>query len=331
MKNHKVSIIVPVYNAENFLKKCINSILNQTERSFELILVNDGSKDKSGELCDNYARKDARVKVIYQKNSGVSVARNNGIKAASGEYIGFVDSDDWIEPDMFEKLIKEAEENDADIVMCDTTTVYSDGRTEADTITQLNDDKIIEKKEFFPGLLLEMAGSACRCIYKNSLIVTNEIAFPEGLKFSEDRIFNLYAMGQANKICYIKEAYYNRFVNTESAVHRFHADYFDACKLAASGTDNAIRIAWNDDKDYQTAYLSQFISGAFSAVANYYYKTSTLTSKERKNAVKALCDDKQLRRAIERYGADRKSQWILDRNYTMLSTYAKLANFKHGR
>ncbi|MGM9600100.1 MAG: glycosyltransferase [Faecousia sp.] len=331
----KVSIIVPVYNAESELKKSVDSILTQTETALEVILVDDGSKDNSLKICRQYANTDSRVRVIHQENAGVSAARNAGIAAAEGEYIGFVDSDDWIEPEMYAKLLAQAQEADADIVMCDATTVYDDGRTQADTITQLSGNRILEKSDFTPSLLLEMAGSACRCIYKSDRhsdkLRKQPLAFPLGVKFSEDRIFNLYAFGQANKVSYLKESYYNRFVNVKSAVHRFHEDYFEAYKMAADGIEQAIRYAWGNDEELQKAYLGQFIGGTISAVCNYYYKTSPLTAAEKKNMVKRLCEDKQLQAAIKIYGADRKSRWVLDKKYGLLITYAKLANWKHGR
>ena len=330
-----ISIIIPVYNAEKELKKCVESIIRQTQRDIEIILIDDGSVDASLSICQRYAEEDCRVKVVHQKNAGVSAARNAGIGMATGEYIGFVDSDDWIVPQMYERLLSEAERTGADVVMCDATTVYDDGRTQADTITQLSGNRILEKADFTPALLLEMAGSACRCIYKNDRYSDKlrkySLAFPLGVKFSEDRIFNLYAFGQANKICYLKESYYNRFINVKSAVHRFHKDYFEACKKAADGIEQAIRCAWGDDEALQKAYLGQLIGGAFGAICNYYYKTSPLTAVEKKKMVKRLCEDRQLRSAIETYGADRRSRWILNRKYSLLIAYARLANWKHGR
>ncbi len=114
----KLSIIIPVYNVVNYLEETVNSILNQIYRDYEIILVDDGSTDGSRELCDNLSFKDSRIVVIHQKNSGVSVARNTGVAAAKGEYIGFVDSDDLIEPDMYSVLFDVAEKNVADIVQC---------------------------------------------------------------------------------------------------------------------------------------------------------------------------------------------------------------------
>lgn len=331
----KVSVIIPIYNAEEYLEKCVNSVLKQTEPDLELILVDDGSIDNSLKICQDIANADSRVVVVHQKNAGVSAARNCGIEAATGDYIGFVDSDDWIAPNMYEKMLCEAEKSNADVVMCDAETVYSNGKTEADTITQLSQNRIFKKSDFTPFLLLEMAGSAWRCIYKNHRYSDKQckprLAFPLGVKFSEDRIFNLYAFGFAEKISYLKQPYYYRLINTKSAIHRFHSDYFEAYKIAAEKIDEAIKIAWNNNSEYKLAYSNQLIQGALGAVCNYYYKTSTLTRKQKREKVKQLCADEMLIGAIKAYGNDRKSRLILNKNYNLLIAYAKLANLKHRR
>ena len=114
----EVSIIVPVYQVEKYIRQCVDSILAQTFTDFELILVDDGSKDQSGKICDEYARMDTRVKVIHQKNSGVAAARNHGIACANGSYLCFVDADDWIENTMIMQCLSQIKENDADMAVC---------------------------------------------------------------------------------------------------------------------------------------------------------------------------------------------------------------------
>ena len=127
MSNTKnISVIVPVYKAEKYLSRCVNSILGQTFSDFELILIDDGSPDKSGILCEEFAKKDARIRVIHQKNQGVSAARQKGLDNATGEYVIHADPDDWVEPDWLETLYLEAERTKADMVMCDFERVYSD-------------------------------------------------------------------------------------------------------------------------------------------------------------------------------------------------------------
>ena len=113
-----ISIIVPVYNVKNYLEKCLQSICGQTYKNLEIILIDDGSSDGSGELCDLFAQRDGRIKVIHQANAGQSAARNRGLAVAQGEFLGFVDSDDWIEPDMYEFLYHLLKENGADISIC---------------------------------------------------------------------------------------------------------------------------------------------------------------------------------------------------------------------
>ena len=115
----KVSIIVPVYNVEKYLRRCIDSILRQTLTDIEVILVDDGSFDSSGKICEEYARKDSGLRVIHQKNAGVAVARNTGLDIASGDYIAFVDSDDYIEPNMYQSMMQVANQYDCDVVLCD--------------------------------------------------------------------------------------------------------------------------------------------------------------------------------------------------------------------
>ena len=119
MKKLKISVVVPVFNSEKYLEKCIDSIINQTYKNIEIILINDGSSDKSEEICNSYLKTYKNIKLINQSNSGVSVARNNGLKSSTGDYVLFVDSDDWLEKDMLEIMVKEIDNFDIDIVRCE--------------------------------------------------------------------------------------------------------------------------------------------------------------------------------------------------------------------
>lgn len=328
----KLSVIIPVYNGERFLRSCIESVQKQTEAEIEIILVDDGSTDRSGAICDALAQEDSRIQVIHQTNAGVSAARNAGMAAATGEYLGFVDADDTIAPDMYASLLQIARDTDSDIVMCDATTVYMDGRTEPDTITQLPESQIIKKDDWTPELLMEMAGSAWRCIYRYTDKLRSEAAFPLGVKFSEDRIFNIRAMGCANQVAYVKKPYYNRLIHAASCVMSFHEDYFERVKLAHEGTVKALREGWNDEEVYQKAYLAQFIGGAISTINNYWYRTSTLARSERIEKIRAICNDAELRGAIKVSGvADIRTKLIMHRKYWMLSMIAMVLNKRYGR
>lgn len=128
-----ISVVVPVYNVERYLPRCMASLLAQTWRNFEVVLVDDGSRDSSGQLCDEYAAKDERVRVLHQPNQGVSAARQNGLYEARGEYIAFLDGDDWVQPDYLERLIEAAQRDQADIICCDFHNYGTDGQQTSDT------------------------------------------------------------------------------------------------------------------------------------------------------------------------------------------------------
>ncbi len=331
MKKLPLSIIVPVYNAEKYLRACIESIQKQTLTAWELLLINDGSTDNSGKICDEYAQRDERIHAVHKENGGVSSARNVGLSLAKGEFIGFVDADDTILPQMYERMYSVAQAEQADVVLCDAVSVDTEGNEELDSIAQLSNSCTLEKACITPDLLKEMAGSSWRCIYANALIQRHE-EFPVAQKFSEDRVFNIYMMGYATRIAYIKEPFYRRYLWEESAVHRFHADYFEAVKYAAAGTRVALAAAWDNAEAYQTAYLEQFIVGSFAAINNYFYKTSTLTKRERKAAVKALCNDEELQTALKKYPCtDIRVKWIAKKRINLLCLLAKILNKKYGR
>ena len=129
-----ISAIVPAYNVEKYLERCVNSILIQTYENFEIILVDDGSKDQSVEICDKFAQEDNRIKVIHKENGGLSSARNAGMKIAEGKYIVFIDSDDDIEPNMFELMLQAAEENKADFVMTDYIRILKNNKKYLETL-----------------------------------------------------------------------------------------------------------------------------------------------------------------------------------------------------
>lgn len=178
----KVSVIVPVYKVENYLKKCVNSLINQTLKDIEIILVDDGSPDSCGKICDEYAKNDSRVKVIHKQNEGLSEARNVGIMAAKSPYIGFVDSDDYVAEDMYEILYENLIKTHADVAICGLYDCY---RTKKIPQFAGNEHLILDNEEAL-GLALEgvkLTVNAVNKLYKKELF--SEIKFPKG-KLSED-------------------------------------------------------------------------------------------------------------------------------------------------
>ncbi len=184
-----ISVIVPVYNVQNYLSKCINSILNQTFTDLEIILVDDGSTDNSGAICDEYANKDSRIKVIHKANGGLSDARNAGLDICTGDYIGFVDSDDWIALDMYETLYNFATKENLDVAMCGSSDVYDNrviGTHKFNPIVLTNTEDIIV--ELFVNRRGGTAIPVWNRIYKYD--VFGDIKFEKG-KYFEDGYYLL--------------------------------------------------------------------------------------------------------------------------------------------
>lgn len=211
----KISVIVPVYNVERYLHRCVESILVQTYQNLEVILVNDGSTDHSGQICDEFAKLDARVVVIHKKNGGLSSARNAGLQIAAGDYVGFVDSDDDIDHAMYEKMIFVAQKYDVDFVMADYLRVMSDKRTH--TVTKAIRGGFYSKqdikKEIFPELImgenLEYGSilSVWNCLYKKQFLNEHKITFADDIKWSEDNLFSSIVGYHARSFYYLKEQY----------------------------------------------------------------------------------------------------------------------------
>ncbi|ESU32048.1 hypothetical protein G3A_13005 [Bacillus sp. 17376] len=213
--NPKISIIVPVYKVEKYLHKCIDSILAQTFTDFELILIDDGSPDNCGRICDEYARKDSRVSVIHKENGGQASARNMGIDLAKGEFIGFVDSDDWIEPDMYELLYKICTENDCDISNI-SSIIYFKNRIQKNGFHSL----IVQSRpEAMKAMLM---GELYDEVVWTKLIkrtLLEDIRFPVGIVY-EDTAFTYKVIHKSKKVCSIGAPKYHYIKREESTMDR---------------------------------------------------------------------------------------------------------------
>lgn len=235
MENPFFSIIVPIYKIDkNFLKECIESILSQSFENFELILVDDGSPDNSGQICDDYAKQDNRIKVLHQVNQGVSVARNNGIEYASGEWLMFADADDWLEYNACEILYNRICEQDCEIlkfraiselksssklINCE----FEDGR--------VYDLKNVKEKEFVYRCTMKIPDCAKQLnkpvyyswdkVYKRSFLIFHDIKYPVGIVKSEDKIFFLNCTQKLSKLYCISDALYHYRMNENSVCHSY--------------------------------------------------------------------------------------------------------------
>lgn len=214
-KQPKVSVIIPVYNVEQYLSRCLDSVISQNFNDMEIICINDGSKDASLRILEEYAGKDSRIVIIDKKNAGVSAARNDGIAAAKGEYLAFLDGDDFWEADCLAKIYQEAEHNHSDIV------IFAHNLWE-------NDQKIIWDNPLLEGICGEMdlndeaaiyAFSAViwNKLYRRDFILANDIVFPVGIKIAEDTIFSMVCYFSKPVCRYIPEHFYNYRMNRKDS------------------------------------------------------------------------------------------------------------------
>lgn len=208
----KISIIIPIYNVEKYLKKCLDSVINQTFQDTEIILVNDGSPDNSQIIVNEYKKKyPKKIKFYIKENGGLSSARNYGLKYAKGEYILFIDSDDYIDCTMVEKLYSSIEKNHSDIAMCDFIKVY-ENKTKKDYVKTFYGDEY-DKKNF-----LMSSPGVCIKLVKRKIIKDNKIKFMENVWF-EDVAFSLKLILMSSKISYVNEGLYYYFKHKSSIMH----------------------------------------------------------------------------------------------------------------
>ena len=223
MQSEQISIIIPMYNAEKQIQKCIDSLLGQTYGDFEIIVVNDGSKDKSLDVCKEAYGSNSRVKIVDKPNGGVSDARNAGMRAASGKYITFVDADDWVEPTYLSCLYENLTQNNADICALDykiiTTNPAKAIKSSPDKKEVLSSHTALER--FFDA---KIPTFACAKLYRREII--EELEFPLGIKIGEDALFVYHALQRANTVCILPEQLYNYWLdNTSGATNNFFKRY----------------------------------------------------------------------------------------------------------
>lgn len=226
MKNPTISIIVPVYNVEKCLERCIDSILSQSFCNFELLLVDDGSTDSSGIICDDYKKRDERIRVFHEKNRGVPTARNIGMNNAIGSHLMFIDSDDCLTQGALEKLYQEAVSSDADIVFANCNIISENGNI--DYHKSILQKSLMNNKDFLNYLTQNISSinfiTVWNKIYKKTLI--GDKRFDEKLLSGQDYPFNLELYPLVKKVVLLPEAYYNYYENPNSLSRFFNAFKF---------------------------------------------------------------------------------------------------------
>ncbi|WP_404987520.1 glycosyltransferase family 2 protein [Clostridium culturomicium] len=233
--NPKVSVIVPVYNAEKYIEKCVNSIRNQSLKDIEIILINDGSIDRSKEIIEGYAKQDNRIVVINKENGGPAAARNKGIKLAKGKYIGFVDSDDYIEPDMYEKLFEVADKDKVQVAMCGYKHINTYKNTN-EIISSNVEFNMIHNKEYIREQIIRTFTkntnygyfSLWNKLYDRQWLLSTGILMDETRDHGEDWWFNINIFMNISSFIAIGEPLYNYIhVNSNSLMVKYREEQFD--------------------------------------------------------------------------------------------------------
>lgn len=250
MIDKKISIIVPIYNAGEPLEQCIESIINQTYKNIEVILVNDGSTDQSLDICRRWEAKDARIIVIDKQNGGLASSRNAGLEKSSGEYIGFVDHDDYIEPNMYEEMLNDMNNHNADIVMCSSIGINEDGiKTKAYHTYgsfEILKDELIERMLHYEKIFCSSVWSK---LYKKSVI--GDTRFVDEIVLGEDYYFNGRLYPTINRFYYDSRPFYNyRIVEGSMSRSKVNEHFFDKYKVVKKLSEYYSANNYRNSKDF---------------------------------------------------------------------------------
>lgn len=219
----KISVIVAVYKAEAYLHRCVDSLLAQTFTDFEILLIDDGSPDRSGEICDEYAQKDSRIRTFHKPNEGVGATRQFGIDHACGEYSIHADPDDWVEPTMLEELYRKAKETDADMVICD---YYVDFPHK--TTYRKQEPTSLDSHQLMKDLFQRLHAALWNKLIKSTCYQTREVHFIKGINYREDLLVNMQILKQETKVAYLPRAFYHydQIINSGSITHNISYEYY---------------------------------------------------------------------------------------------------------
>lgn len=293
-----ISIIIPVYNVERYLHKCINSVLCQTYKNIELILVDDGSTDHSGKICDEYSNGYTNVSVVHQKNAGVSSARNKGLDIAKGDYVFFLDSDDFLELNAIEKLILNGE---ADFIISKGYQITQNAKITIDN--NIIKSEIIKmssyKEKIFTGMLNGriMPGPFAK-MYRRSVLEKNHLRFNESIDFGEDAIFNFLFCNCATSFSNVNEYTYNYVDNANSITRKYSPKLF--CRI-----NNLVKLfkdelwsflSFNHEEEYNS-YIIYLLN--YLCIGYIYNKQIGMSSKEQRVLLKEITNREEYRYAIK--------------------------------
>ncbi|MBR2614401.1 MAG: glycosyltransferase [Clostridia bacterium] len=314
-ENIKISIVVPIYNVEKYLSDCVKSLIEQTYDNIEILLVDDGSTDGCGEICDAYANLDSRVRVIHQSNGGVSIARNTGVKNAKGEYVLFIDPDDWFEKNTVEILVNEIKGGDIDVLRFNYVKEYGDYSQE--NKNSLLEEKVYQDEEFNQvlrknvGLVgkelrsienFNFLASVCFGCYKKSIILDNNIEFTDIDKIGsfEDGLFNLQFLMKAKSFVYIDKCLYHYRKNNAGAyTSRSKKNFFEKTLVLFNEIAKVIEDKL-EDKQIQQAYFNRIAYCVLEQNLNVM-KNREATGREKRKEIRAILKHDLVKKAIKQF------------------------------
>lgn len=301
----KVSIIVPVYQAEAWLERCVTSMVSQTLQEIEIILVEDGSPDRSGLVCDEWERKDARIKVIHKKNEGQGIARNAGLSAAQGEYVMFLDSDDYLEPTACKRLYDTVREKCADL--CCFGYVIEDQSKKIVYRAKLT-GRTYEKEEIAQHFVLHFFGdsadeddlrgvSACMTLFRRFVIETYGIRFRSEREFlSEDTIFSLDFCRHIERAVVLPEYFYHYVQNGDSFSHAYRKDRLALTKVLCGVLEEYAKVYQIEDKVCQRIHMVYWVS-LMECIKQEIKRDISAEEKDRQ--IRKMCDEAETQRRIK--------------------------------
>jgi glycosyltransferase involved in cell wall biosynthesis len=305
-----VSIIMPVYNCENVLQKSIGSVLNQSYTDIELILIDDGSTDKSGEICDSYSAKDNRVTVIHQENSGPSKARNTGLKIASGKYIMFIDSDDLYDVNIVRNLLFRIEDDGADLGICNYTNYYENRKKAPNNkVYDICLDSKLDIAEYLEYMIKNnIFKQLWNKIYVSQIIKENQIFMDETLDMGEDYLFNLNYVQVINKINITNQHLYFYYINDSGLTSKYRKNDFE---LGVKGI-NELKKFYDNASYFSTPIITfRYIILANRCIINLHDKKNIQTFRQNLQTIKTILNHEDISKALRNVKPANKTEQML--------------------
>ena len=308
-----ISVIVPVYNVEDLLPRCIDSILAQTKKNIEIILVDDGATDSSGAICDEYAKKDERIRVVHKPNGGLTSAWKAGTMVANGLYLGFVDSDDWIDADMYERMWESAVKYDSDVVVCGLVFDYEDPSIPKRNEISAFEKEYYDRKELeklFPTLINDgrffgrmLQPARVTKLYRKELVNRNMVFCKEEVSVGEDMQLTLPALMDAKSMSVIKDFYpYHYWFNQKSMTGKYDPKYLDKIKIMANRMKKISRE--KAVYDFAPQIINDFLGLVVIGLKNGVIR-NTEGKKSVIKIIKRYCNDKMVVEALKTHTMDK--------------------------